>query len=93
MAKLSDPEVRKALGELPRWKQNGAAIERTFEFPSFLPGIEFVNRVARAAEEAQHHPDITINYNKVTLSLTSHDSGGVTARDLNLAKKIDALGG
>ncbi len=93
MAKLSDQEIQKALGELKRWKRNGAAIERTFEFPSFMPGIEFVNKVARAAEEANHHPDITINYNKVTMSLTSHDSGGVTARDVKMAKKIDEVGG
>ena len=58
-----------------------------------MPGIEFVNKVARAAEEANHHPDITINYNKVTMSLTSHDSGGVTARDVKMAKKIDEIGG
>ena len=93
MAKLSEPEIQKALGELKRWKRNGNAIERVFEFPSFMPGIEFVNKVARAAEEANHHPDITINYNKVTMSLTSHDSGGVTARDVKMAKKIDELGG
>ena len=64
------------------------SIERQFEFPNFGVAMKFVNRVAEAAEEANHHPDIDIRYSKVKISLTSHDSGGVTSRDLRLAKKI-----
>jgi len=58
-----------------------------------MPAINFVNRIARLAEAANHHPDITINYNKVTLALTSHDSGGITERDLALAGRINSSGG
>lgn len=91
MPKLSDTAVNEALKKMPGWERHGDAIRRIFEFPTFPAGIEFVNKVARAAEEAQHHPDITINYNKVTMSLTSHDSGGVTDRDMRMAGKIDLL--
>jgi 4a-hydroxytetrahydrobiopterin dehydratase len=88
---LSDPEVRTALTSLPGWKQNGKQIERLFEFPDFVAAMKFVNRIADAAEAAQHHPDITINYNKVKLALISHDSGGVTQRDVKMAGKINQV--
>lgn len=91
MPKLSDSAINQALKSMPGWERNGDSIERVFEFPSFMPAIEFVNKVARAAEEANHHPDITINYNKVTMALTSHDSGGVTERDLQMAERITRL--
>ncbi len=92
MPKLSDSQLSEALKKLPKWTRQGAAIERVFEFPTFMAGIDFVNKVARTAEEAQHHPDITINYNKVAMQLVSHDSGGVTERDVKMAEKIDQLG-
>jgi 4a-hydroxytetrahydrobiopterin dehydratase len=88
MAVLSQKEVQQRLSELPGWTFLDNSIERQFEFPDFGAAMKFVNRVAEAAEEANHHPDIDIRYNKVTMSLTSHDSGGVTARDLRLAKLI-----
>jgi 4a-hydroxytetrahydrobiopterin dehydratase len=88
MAVLSQKEVQQRLSELPGWIFLDNSIERQFEFPDFGAAMKFVNRVAEAAEEANHHPDIDIRYNKVTMSLTSHDSGGVTARDLRLAKLI-----
>lgn len=88
---LSDSEVRAALGSLPGWQQNGKQIERLFEFPDFVGAMKFVNRIADAAEAAQHHPDITINYNKVKLALISHDSGGVTQRDVKMAEKINQV--
>ena len=88
---LSDSEVRSALTSLPGWKQNGKQIERQFEFPDFAGAMKFVNRIADAAEAAQHHPDITINYNKVKLALISHDSGGVTQRDVKMAQKINQV--
>ena len=88
---LSDPEVRTALNSLPGWKQNGKQIERLFEFSDFAGAMKFVNKIADAAEAAQHHPDITINYNKVKLALISHDSGGVTQRDVKMAQKINQV--
>lgn len=90
---LPEPEIRAALIRLPGWKLNGKAIERKFEFPDFLEAMAFVNRIAKAAEESQHHPDIAISYNKVTLGLISHDSGGVTQRDIRMAGRINEIAG
>lgn len=73
------------------WMAQGVAIERKFEFGDFAEAMMFVNRVAEAADEANHHPDITINYNKVTLLLTSHDAGHLTSRDIKLAQKVNEL--
>jgi 4a-hydroxytetrahydrobiopterin dehydratase len=86
---LSDQEVQSALQKLPHWNRNGKAIERVFQFPNFVDAMIFVNQIAETAEEANHHPDITINYNKVTLQLISHDSGGVTQRDVRMAARIN----
>ncbi len=88
---LTDAQVREALTGLPKWSQKGSAIERHYEFPDFVKAMKFVNRVAEVAEEAGHHPDISISYNRVTLSLISHDSGGITDRDIKMAGKIDKL--
>lgn len=88
---LPDHDVEQALSALAKWKRNGNAIERDLEFPDFRQAMAFVNRIADAAETVNHHPDITINYNKVKLALTSHDSGGITNRDLNLAARINDL--
>jgi 4a-hydroxytetrahydrobiopterin dehydratase len=88
---LGETELTKALGGLAAWKRKGAAIERLLEFGDFSDAMVFVNKVAEAAEEANHHPDFTISYNKVTLLLTSHDSGGVTQRDIRMAKTIDQI--
>jgi 4a-hydroxytetrahydrobiopterin dehydratase len=93
MALLSDEQVRQQLQHLDGWSQQGKAIVRQFEFADFKGSMEFVNRVADAAEAANHHPDITINYNKVTLLLTSHDAGGVTDRDAKMAAKINEVAG
>ena len=90
---LSDAEVRSALASLPGWKQNGRQIERDFQFSDFVAAMKFVNRIADAAEAAQHHPDITINYNKVKLALISHDSGGITQRDVKMAGRINQVAG
>lgn len=88
---LSDAEVRQALQQLPGWKRNDNAIERVLQFDGFVKAMEFVNRVAEAAEAVNHHPDILISYNKVTLTLVSHDSGGVTQRDIKMAGRINEL--
>jgi 4a-hydroxytetrahydrobiopterin dehydratase len=93
VAVLTDSEIQKALGSLPGWKRNGTAIQRIFEFPDFKAAMQFVNRIADAAEQANHHPDIDIRYNKVTMALVSHDSGGVTQRDVRMAEKINQIAG
>jgi 4a-hydroxytetrahydrobiopterin dehydratase len=88
---LSDSEIDEALKNLPGWKKSGNAIERVFQFDNFVQAMEFVNHIAEAAEAVNHHPDIQISYNKVTLVLVSHDSGGVTQRDARMAGKINEV--
>ena len=91
MAVLTDSEIQQALGSLPGWQRQGRAIQRIFEFPDFKAAMQFVNKVADAAEQANHHPDIDIRYNKVTMALVSHDSGGVTQRDVKMAQHINGI--
>lgn len=91
MKKLSTTEIKTALATVPDWKKKGAVIARTYEFTDFVAAIKFVNAVAKAAEKANHHPDIDIRWNKVTLALTTHDAGGLTQKDFELAAKSDAL--
>ncbi len=88
---LSDAQIQQALQQLPGWRKNGQAIQRVFQFASFVQAMEFVNQMAEAAETVNHHPDILINYNKVTLTLVSHDSGGITQRDIKMATRINEL--
>jgi 4a-hydroxytetrahydrobiopterin dehydratase len=78
--------------ELPTdWIDSQGALEKTFELPSFRAAIAFVGRVADLAEDADHHPDITISYRKVTLRWTTHSAGGITERDYELAGRTDGL--
>jgi 4a-hydroxytetrahydrobiopterin dehydratase len=93
VAVLTDSEVQQALGTLRGWQRQGKAIQRVFEFPDFKAAMQFVNKIADAAEEANHHPDIDIRYNKVTTALISHDSGGVTQRDIKMALRINEIAG
>lgn len=88
---LTDAEIQEALQKLSGWKKNGNTIERTFEFVNFVAAMDFVSQIAEAAEAVNHHPDINISYNKVTLVLVSHDSGGVTQRDVRMAGKINEI--
>ena len=90
---LTEQEITAALAALPGWKLAGKAIERNFKFADFITAMAFVNRIAEVAEKANHHPDIVIHYNQVTLSLWSHDSGGVTKRDLKMAANINEIEG
>jgi len=90
---LTASEIEAALQNLPGWASHSGSIERVFQFGNFREAMEFVNKIAAAAEAANHHPDITINYNKVTLTLVSHDSGGVTQRDIRMAGKINQVAG
>jgi len=89
MGKLNPSEIKMALGETPDWKMKGSTITRTFEFDDFAEAMKFVNRVAKLAEKANHHQDIDIRYSRVTLVLSTHDAGGLTAKDFDLAEKID----
>lgn len=85
MDKLTDEAIENLRAALPDWSVIGDAIQRTFGFEDFKAAMTFVNRVADLAEAAQHHPDIMIRYNKVTLTLTTHDAGGLTQKDADLA--------
>ena len=93
MAKLSPTQIKTALPKVPAWKKQRATITRTFQFPDFVAAMKFVNRVARAAEAAAHHPDVDIRWNKVTLTLATHSEGGLTRKDFALAQQIDDLAG
>ena len=88
-ARLSDLEIQRALGSLPGWSRRRNVLSKTFTWPTFAQGIEFVNRVARLADVANHHPDIDIRYTKVTCALSTHDVGGITELDLELAGAIE----
>ena len=91
MAKLTNQQIAAALQDLPGWTQSGNAIRREFQFEDFVQSITFVNRVAELAEDAEHHPDIDIRYNKVLLVLSTHDMGGLTDKDAALARQINEL--
>jgi 4a-hydroxytetrahydrobiopterin dehydratase len=93
VARLSDDEVSRGLRDLPGWERSGDEIVRTVRFPEFMDGIRFIGRVADMAEAADHHPDIDIRYRNVRFALSTHDEGGLTQKDLQLARQInDALG-
>lgn len=91
MTKMTAEQVESSLAGLPDWTEVSGEIQRTYQFDNFVSAMKFVNAVAEAAEDAQHHPDILIRYNKVTLTLTTHDAGGITEKDFNLAQIADSL--
>jgi 4a-hydroxytetrahydrobiopterin dehydratase len=86
---LSDDEVQAGLHALPGWAREGDEIVKEYTLPSFLAVIDFVTRIAALAEAADHHPDLDIRYNRLRVALTTHDSGGLTRRDLDLAGSIE----
>ena len=88
---LSDIEIQRAIGKLPGWSRRAGVITKTFTMPTFPDGIAFVDRIAEAAETAMHHPDIDIRYTKITIALSTHDSGGLTQKDIDLAGLIEQL--
>lgn len=91
MSALSAAEIASHLTKVPDWKIENGELVRTFQFKDFLGSMQFVNKVADLAEAAAHHPDIDIRYNKVRLGLVTHDAGGLTAKDFQLAAKADSL--
>jgi 4a-hydroxytetrahydrobiopterin dehydratase len=93
MATLSDADVGAALQRLPSWERDGDTIVKTFECPSFPDAVAFVVRIGFLAEKANHHPDLDIRWRKVRVALTTHDAGGLTQRDIDLASAIEEVGG
>ena len=91
MAILSDDEIAAGLAALPGWEAAGGAIAKRFDLGDFRAAVAFVVRIAFEAEAADHHPDLDIRYRRVTVSLSTHSAGGVTAKDLALAAAIEAL--
>jgi 4a-hydroxytetrahydrobiopterin dehydratase len=87
---LSEDDLRVLLRERPEWSMRDGKLMRQWEFKNFVQAMEFVKSVAALAELANHHPDIDIRYNRVTLALVSHDAGGITARDSRMARQISA---
>ncbi len=88
---LNEDEITSRLKKAPEWELEGSAIVRSIEFDDFMEGIDFVDGVAEIAEEAQHHPDIDIRWCTIILRLTTHDQGGLTDADFELAQRIDNL--
>ena len=95
MALLSEAERAEALAALPGWTYDAEAraLRRAFAFADFAEAFAFMTRVALAAEKADHHPDWSNSWNKVAIALSTHSAGGVTARDIALAREIDAAAG
>lgn len=93
MPVLSDHEIAEGLAALPGWSRSGQAITRTFTFAGFPEAVDFVQRLVAPAEAMQHHPDVDVRYSRVIVTLSTHDSGGVTMHDLTLAGLIDGLAG
>ncbi len=91
MEKLSQEQIDAKTNDIPDWALSGESLQRTITFDDFVKAMAFVNRVADLAEELQHHPDILIRYNKVTLTVTTHDAGGLTEKDFAFATKCDPL--
>ncbi|HYC49783.1 MAG TPA: 4a-hydroxytetrahydrobiopterin dehydratase [Gemmatimonadaceae bacterium] len=91
--KLSDLEIRRSLTALPGWSRKGETLTKTYSFARFADGIKFVQQVAAVADGMNHHPDIDIRYTNITFSLSTHDAGGVTQRDFDLAKAIETAAG
>lgn len=88
---LTEAEIAARLAEVPKWKREGKTITRTWTFKDFPEALAFINRVAAVAESMNHHPDIYNSWATVRLTLTTHDRGGLTDLDFDLAEKIDAL--
>ena len=91
MPALSADQARSRLAALPGWKIESGELVKTFQFKDFVTALRFVNHVGEAAEQAGHHPDIDIRYNRVRLGLVTHDAGGLTPKDFDLAGRVESL--
>ena len=91
MPVLSDDEIQRRLQSLPQWRRDGDSLKRDFTFEDFAGSVDFVNRITPPAEEMNHHPDLTISWNKVGVALSTHSAGGITEDDFELAARIDPL--
>ena len=91
MATLSDEAIEERLRGLDGWERKGDTIEREFKFEDFQGSVDFVNRITPPAEEMNHHPDLAISWNKVTVTLSTHSEGGLTESDFELASRINPL--
>jgi 4a-hydroxytetrahydrobiopterin dehydratase len=92
MPKLSDEDVRAALlGDLSGWEYDGTAIRKEYAFKGFMAAIAFIDRLAPKAQDARHHPDLENHYNRVIVTITTHDEGGVTEKDVALAREIESV--
>jgi 4a-hydroxytetrahydrobiopterin dehydratase len=91
LPKLKSQELSDHLEHLPGWELVDNALQKQFQFTNFVRAMQFVNEVAENAESVNHHPDILVNYNKVTLTLTTHDSGGITKNDVEFAASADGV--
>ncbi len=90
MSTVPDEEVQAALVSLPGWTVRDGALVKQFALPSFLAAVDFVNTLAAMAEESNHHPDLDIRYDKVGVALVTHSEGGITGKDLEMARRIEA---
>ena len=88
---LDDEAIESRLAELEGWEREGDAITKTFELADFVGSVEFIKRVVAPAEDMNHHPDLSVSWNQVGVSITTHAAGGLTENDFELAKRIDAL--
>ncbi len=91
LGKLNEDQIESQLENFPEWAELNGQIQRTFQFEDFDHSMSFVNRIAEYAEQVQHHPDILIRYDKVTLTVSTHDAGGITHKDFELARTADAM--
>lgn len=91
MPALTQHEISSRISTLPEWTDDSGELVRTFTFKDFLSSVDFVNQIAKEAENMGHHPDIDIRYNRVRIALTTHDAGGITEKDFQLAKEIEKL--
>jgi 4a-hydroxytetrahydrobiopterin dehydratase len=86
---MKPKEIQSELKAIPKWSTRAKTLVRTYQFKTFMDGLQFVTLVAKRAEKSQHHPDIDIRFNRVTLKLTTHDEGGLTEKDFSMARLCD----
>ena len=91
MAVLTDEEIERRLAGLSGWERDGDAIKKRFKLEDFQASVDFVNRLTPEAEDMNHHPDLAISWNEVTVTITTHSEGGLTANDFELARRIATL--